>query len=235
MLNIRPSQERGIADHGWLRSKHSFSFASYYDPQQMGFRCLRVINEDIVQPSKGFGSHGHRDMEIISYVITGELEHKDSMGNGSIIRPGEVQYMSAGTGVRHSEYNASTEHPVHFLQIWILPDAQNHPPSYGQHDFSAEKQNQLKLVVDGKGEENALQINQDIKLYASCLDKSLRITHRFQPGRYGWIQVVKGEILISSESESLTLVSGDGLAISQEELLHIQANTPAEFLLFDLP
>lgn len=235
MLNIRLSQERGSADHGWLQSKHSFSFASYYDPKHMGFRCLRVINEDIVQPSQGFGTHGHQDMEIISYVIKGELEHKDSMGNGSIIRSGDVQYMCAGTGVRHSEYNASKENLVHFLQIWILPNAKNHTPNYQQQNFSTQKQNQLKLVVDGEGKDDSLKINQNIQLYASKLDQGHTATHQFLPDRYGWLQVIKGNLSISSASETISLQAGDGLAISEEEGLNIQANTDADFILFDLP
>lgn len=235
MLQLRPSTERGSADHGWLLAKHSFSFANYYDPNHMGFRCLRVINEDRVQPSKGFGTHGHRDMEIITYIIEGELEHKDSMGTIGRIKPGEVQYMCAGTGVRHSEYNASASELVHLLQIWILPNARNHKPNYQQADFSEERNNHLQLVVDGTGTGKAIQINQDIKLFSSILDQDKKADYQFATNRYGWIQIVKGELLLQTKTESILLKAGDGLAISDEKEIQWQAKSKTEFLLFDLP
>ncbi len=232
MITIRPSQKRGKANFGWLDSKHTFSFGSYYDPNYMGFGNLLVINEDKVQPSKGFGTHSHKDMEIISYVLQGELEHKDSIGNGSVIRPGDVQRMSAGTGIAHSEFNASNKDLVHFLQIWITPNQQGIEPSYEQKHFSVEeKQGNLKLVVSPDAKDNSVKIHQDVYVYVSILNKDDRIDHNLDYNRCTWIQVAKGSININNQ----TIKAGDGVAINKEtnlELVAIENNT--EILLFDL-
>ena len=235
MFHLRPSQSRGAANFGWLDSKHSFSFGQYYDPNHMGFRNLRVINEDKVLPSRGFGMHGHRDMEIISYVISGELAHKDSMNNGSVIRKGDVQRMSAGTGIRHSEFNNSNTSLVHFLQIWILPNKANHTPSYEERNFLGLRNNQLKLLVSGRDHTDALYINADIQLYGSELNKGQQLQYTFVSGRYGWIQLIKGELTLENDTEKMTLSSGDGVAISSISQLSMIAQTDCEFILFDLP
>ena len=235
MFQLRPSNARGAANFGWLDSKHSFSFGQYYDPNHMGFRNLRVINEDKVLPSKGFGTHGHRDMEIISYVISGELAHKDSMGNGSTIVRGDVQRMSAGTGVRHSEFNASNSELVHFLQIWILPNQSGHTPGYEERNFAGERHNQLRLMVSGDSSADALHINSDIQLFGSELDAEQSVTHAFAAGRHGWVQVVKGSLTVSDGSLSHTLEAGDGLGIANVGQVTLTASTECEFLLFDLP
>jgi quercetin 2,3-dioxygenase len=238
MITIRPQEQRGVADFGWLDSKHSFSFGNYYDPEQMGFASLRVINEDKVIPGKGFGTHGHQDMEIISYVLAGELEHKDSMGNGSVIRPGNVQRMSAGTGVRHSEFNPSDTNPVHFLQIWILPDSTGLEPSYEEKNFSSEiKQGQLTLLGSRDGRNNSLTIHQDVNLYLGSFTKSDRFTYEISEQRSVWLQVAKGEVRLNE----LLLQAGDGAAITEETEIAIAGNTEnnsndlnSEFLLFDM-
>ena len=231
MLQVRKSQERGYADHGWLRSFHSFSFAGYYDPAHMGYGNLRVINEDRVAPGQGFGTHGHRDMEIVSYVIDGALEHKDSMGTGSIIRPGDVQRMTAGTGVRHSEYNASKSDLVHFLQIWILPAKPGLAPGYEQKNFSTEdKQNRLRLVASSDGREGSITVHQDVSLYAGVLDPDVRVELAIAPGRHAWIQVVRGAV----EVDGRALVEGDGAAVSDETGLAMRATAASEVLVFDL-
>jgi quercetin 2,3-dioxygenase len=238
MIKVRPQEQRGVADFGWLDSKHSFSFGNYYDPQQMGFASLRVINEDKVMPGKGFGTHGHQDMEIISYVLAGELEHKDSMGNGSVIRPGNVQRMSAGTGVRHSEFNASDTNLVHFLQIWILPDSSGLEPSYEEKNFSSElQQHQLTLVGSRDGRNNSVTIHQDVNMYLGSLAKSDRLTYQISEQRVVWLQVVKGEVKLNE----LLLQTGDGAAITEETEIVISGNTEnnshdlnSEFLLFDM-
>jgi quercetin 2,3-dioxygenase len=239
MITIRPQDQRGVADFGWLDSKHSFSFGNYYDPKQMGFASLRVINEDKVMPGKGFGTHGHQDMEIISYVLEGELEHKDSMGNGSIIRPGDVQRMSAGTGVRHSEFNASDTNLVHFLQIWILPDSTGLEPSYEEKNFSSEiKQGELTLVGSRNGRDNSVTIHQDVNLYLGSLTKSDRLTYQIPEQRAVWLQVAKGGVKLNE----ILLQAGDGAAITEETVIAIVAeNTKnssqepnSEFLLFDM-
>jgi quercetin 2,3-dioxygenase len=231
MITVRPSRERGHADHGWLDSHHTFSFADYHDPRQMGFRALRVINEDRVAPAKGFGMHPHRDMEIISYVIEGAIEHKDSMGTGSVIRPGDVQRMSAGTGVLHSEFNASPELPVHFLQIWILPEQARLPPSYEQKHFpDEEKQGRLRVVAARDGRDGAVTVHQDVTVYAGLLGPGEVARHPLAPGRHAWVQVVRGAIDLGGKP----LSAGDGAAVSDEAELALTAREAAEVLVFDL-
>ena len=232
MITVRPAQARGNANFGWLNSKHTFSFGNYYDPNHMGFASLRVINEDKVQPGQGFGTHSHRDMEIISYVLKGELEHKDSIGNGSVIRPGDVQRMSAGTGIAHSEFNASANDPVHFLQIWIMPDRAGIKPSYEQKHFSlAEKQGKLRLVASRDGRDNSVTIHQDANLYVATLNNGDRVNYNTRDNRSVWIQVARGSVEINGNS----LQAGDGAAIIQETDLAIAATSnETEILLFDL-
>ena len=231
MLHIRKAAERGHADHGWLNTWHTFSFADYHDPQFMGFRGLRVINEDRVQPGEGFGTHPHRDMEIISYVIDGALEHKDSMGNGTVIRPGEVQRMSAGTGITHSEFNHSSKELVHFLQIWILPDTKGLEPGYEQTFFSDEdKRGRLRLVASKDGRDGSLTIHQDAALYDSILEEGMEIDYPVPAGRHLWLQVVCGAVNVNGVS----LGQSDGAAISDEALLKIIAEKDSELLLFNL-
>lgn len=232
MIQVRKNAERGRFDHGWLDTRHTFSFAEYYDPQHMGFSVLRVINEDRVSPESGFPTHGHRDMEIVSYVLDGALEHRDSLGNGSVIRPGDVQRMSAGTGVRHSEYNASDREPVHFLQIWILPDARSLTPSYEQKHFTpAELANRLRLVASPDGRDGSVTIHQNAFLYATKLEHGVPARHEFAPGRRGYVQVFNGEI----HANGVRLSTGDGARIELEDTLELAADSPAEVLLFDLP
>jgi redox-sensitive bicupin YhaK (pirin superfamily) len=199
MIAIRTSKDRGHVDHGWLDARHTFSFADYYDPAHMGFRALRVINEDRVQPAQGFPPHGHRDMEIVSYVLAGALEHRDSMGHGSVIRPGDVQRMSAGTGVRHSEYNPSPAEPVHFLQIWIEPEARHLPPGYEQKTYLAEdKCGRLRLIASRDGAEGSVVIHQDARIHATVLDPGQEVVHRPAPGRHAWVQVARGSVTLST-------------------------------------
>jgi hypothetical protein len=232
MITLRHARERGHAQHGWLESYHTFSFADYYDPRHLGFRALRVLNEDRVQPGKGFGTHPHQDMEIISYVLEGALEHQDSLGTGSVITPGEVQRMSAGTGVTHSEFNHSRSEPVHFLQIWILPERAGLPPSYEQRAFpAAEKQGKLRLVASRAGRQGSVTIHQAVNLYVSVLAPGEAVTHRLTPGRYAWVQVARGTITLNDTA----LSAGDGAAVSAETLLTVTARDQAEVLLFDLP
>lgn len=231
MIQIRKSNERGHAQHGWLESYHTFSFADYYDPQQMGFRTPRVINEDRVQPGKGFGTHAHRDMEIISYVLDRALEQKDSMGHGSVIRPGDLQLMRAGTGVTHSEYNASKDHLVHFLQIWILPDAQGLAPAYEQRHFPVEaRRNTLLPVVSRDGRNGALPIHQDAELYASILEQGHAVSYVLAESRHAWVQLIRGSVRLNN----LVLQEGDGAAVTGESLLDFSADAASEYLLFDL-
>jgi redox-sensitive bicupin YhaK (pirin superfamily) len=234
MITVRPGRERGHAEHGWLDSHHTFSFADYHDPKHMGFRALRVINEDRVAPGRGFGTHGHRDMEIISYVLEGALEHKDSMGTGSVLRPGDVQRMSAGTGVHHSEYNHSKTAPVHFLQIWIVPERAGLPPSYEERHFPVEeRRNQLRLVAARPplaAREGALTVHQDLALYAGVLDAGVSVRYPLDPGRYAWVQVARGAIDLGGER----LASGDGAAVSDEAELALAAPEASEVLVFDL-
>ncbi len=232
MRQVRKASERGHANHGWLDSHHTFSFANYYDPKFMGFRVLRVINDDRVAAGRGFGTHPHKDMEIISYVLEGALSHKDSMGTGSTIRPGDVQRMSAGTGVTHSEQNANGDEPVHFLQIWIMPDEPGHKPGYAQKTFPAEeKRDRLKLVASRDGVGGSVSLNQDIRLYATLLSPGATIEHRLPIGRHAWIQVASGSIDVDGQ----TLDAGDGLAVSDDPMLHLTGKVDAEVLLFDLP
>ena len=231
MLTIRKTNERGHADHGWLNTWHTFSFADYYDPEHMGFRDLRVINEDRVQPGEGFPTHPHRDMEIITYVLEGALEHKDSMGNGSVIVPGEVQRMSAGTGITHSEFNHSRSELVHFLQIWILPDKDRVNPGYEQKFYpDEEKRGTWRLIASADGRDNSVTIHQDVNLYAALLDPGEEIIHVIPQNRHAWLQVVRGLVVVNGQK----LVHGDGLAVSNEERLTVSAAIPAEVLLFDL-
>ena len=231
MLAIRPSNDRGVANFGWLDSRHTFSFGHYYDPKFMGFGPLRVINEDRVQPGQGFDTHGHSDMEIISYVLHGALEHKDSLGTGSIIQPGDVQRMTAGTGVRHSEFNASNSEDVHFLQIWILPEAKSLTPSYEQKHFApAERQGQLRLVASRDGREGSITVHQDVDLYAALLADGDELTHSLAAGRKGWLQVARGSVALNGE----TLNAGDGAALDGAESLRIEGSGDAEILLFDM-
>jgi hypothetical protein len=231
MIEIRRAAERGHAQHGWLDSRHTFSFADYYDERHMGFGPLRVINEDRVQPGQGFGTHSHRDMEIISYVLEGALEHKDSLGNGSVLRPGYVQRMSAGTGVRHSEFNHSESEPVHFLQIWIIPDRRNLPPSYEEREFAdAEKRDRLRLIASLDGREDSVVVHQDVDLYAAVVAPGAELGHAPRPGRKTWIQVARGAVAVNGEP----LGAGDGVAIVDEQRIAIRGEVDAEILLFDM-
>ncbi len=230
MITIRKAEERGHFDHGWLDTYHTFSFADYYDPDFMGFRTLRVINDDRVEPGRGFGTHGHRDMEIVTCVISGALEHRDSMGNGSIIRPGEVQRMSAGTGVMHSEMNGSRHDPVRLLQIWILPERRGITPGYEQKMFPEdERRGRLRLVASRDGREGSVTIHQDVAIHSAILDDGATVTHDFDEHRYGWIQVARGSVEINGQK----LKEGDGAAIADEPKVTI-SGTRAEVLLFDL-
>jgi redox-sensitive bicupin YhaK (pirin superfamily) len=232
MLTIRKSEERGHANHGWLDSYHTFSFASYYDPQNMSFRSLRVINQDQIAGGKGFGTHPHRDMEIITYMLEGSLEHKDSMGNGSIIQVGDVQRMSAGTGITHSEFNPSATESAHLLQIWILPNQDNVKPSYEQISFSREaKLNQLRLIVSPDGRENSVKIYQDAYVYASILEDSVEVTYAQNSNRYVWIQVARGSVLIGDR----LLNAGDAISSDRSDNWHLTGQGSAEILVFDLP
>ena len=229
---LRPAAERGHANHGWLDSWHSFSFADYRDPAHVHFGPLRVINEDRVSAGAGFGTHAHADMEIISYVLEGELEHKDSMGTGSVIRPGDVQRMSAGSGVRHSEFNHSRTQLVHFLQVWIIPDVRGIAPEYEQRSFSAdEKRGRLRLVASGDGADGSLRIHQDARLYAGLFDGSERAPHALQPGRLGYVQVARGSIELNGQP----LGAGDGAMLRDEPGMDFSAGKGAEVLVFDLP
>jgi len=232
MIQIRRSKDRGHFDHGWLDTYHTFSFADYHDPHFMGFRTLRVLNEDRVAPGQGFGTHGHRDMEIISYVLEGELAHRDSMGNGSVIVPGDVQYVSAGTGVRHSEFNASKTDVTHFVQIWILPDRDGYAPRYGQERLEdGDKLGRLRLAASPDGADGSIAIRQDARVYASILEAGKAAALDLASGRHAWIQVLRGAVKVNGNE----LSAGDGLAASSERRLDIAAASPkAEFLAFDL-
>ncbi|MGH7802402.1 MAG: pirin family protein [Thermodesulfobacteriota bacterium] len=231
MIKIRRSNERGHTNLGWLDSYHTFSFGDYYDPEHMGFRNLRVINEDRVKPGAGFGKHPHRDMEIITYVLDGALEHRDSMGNSSVIRPGEVQRMSAGTGITHSEYNHSQTEPVHLLQIWILPKEKGIKPGYEQRAFSAEeRKDKLRLVAALDGRDGAVTVHQDVDLFVTMLAPGNEVTHRLKPGRHAWVQLARGSVILNG----YPLKEGDGAAVSEEEIIEIKATDVSEILLFDL-
>ena len=231
MITVRRSDARGHANHGWLDSRHTFSFADYYDPREMGFGSLRVINEDRVQPGKGFGTHPHRDMEIISYVLEGALEHKDSLGTGSVIRPGDVQRMSAGTGVLHSEYNPSPREPVHFLQIWIEPSVRGVKPSYEQKAFSADdKRGRLRLVASPDGADGSVSIHQDARVYAALLDGDKALTYAVPEGHRAYVHVARGSVQVNGQQ----LDAGDGAKIAAEAQLRFANGRQAELLLFDL-
>jgi redox-sensitive bicupin YhaK (pirin superfamily) len=240
MITVRPAQDRGIANFGWLDSRHTFSFGNYHDPNHMGFADLRVINEDKVTPGQGFGTHAHRDMEIISYVLEGALAHKDSIGTGSVIRPGDVQRMSAGTGIQHSEFNASTTDPVHFLQIWILPEQKGIKPGYEQKTIAeAEKRGILRLIGSRDGREGSITIHQDVNLYATILGEGETVSYPLAEGRVAWLQVVRGAVQVNDQ----TLTAGDGAAITplgngeatEEAQITLQGTSnDAEVLLFDM-
>lgn len=232
MLTLRRSNDRGHRDHGWLDARHSFSFADYHDPAHMGFRVLRVINEDVIAPGQGFGTHPHRDMEILTYVIEGALEHKDNLGNGSVITPGDVQWMSAGTGVMHSEFNPSPDQPTHLLQIWILPDRKGRRPAYAEKHFpAAERRGKLRLVASGDGAAGSLAWGQDVRLYASLLAPGQTAGLDLAAGRCAWVQVVRGSLDINGQA----LADGDAVAAVDEARLDIAAIGDSEFLVFDLP
>lgn len=231
MIAIRHAEQRGAANFGWLDSRHSFSFGHFYDPDHMGFGPLRVINEDKVQPGMGFDTHGHQDMEIISYVLEGALEHKDSIGTGSVIRPGDVQRMTAGTGIRHSEFNHSQSDPVHFLQIWVLPERDGLEPGYEQKTFPAEERTgALRLLASRDGEDGALTIHQDVRLFGALLNAGGELTHVLQPERRAWVQLVRG----SAEIDGERLYPGDGAAVTDETAITMKATSAAELLLFDM-
>jgi redox-sensitive bicupin YhaK (pirin superfamily) len=232
MIAIRRASERGHGQHGWLNTYHTFSFSDYHDPGHMGFRVLRVINEDRVAPGRGFGMHGHRDMEILSYVLEGALAHTDSLGNGSVLRPGELQRMSAGTGIRHSEFNPSDSEPVHFYQIWLLPDRQGLTPSYDQRTFPTEERSgRLRVVASPGGRDGSLAIHQDAEVLLTTLAAGDHVTHALAPGRHAWLQVLRG----SARLNGLTLATSDGAAVSDESSLSILAPEACEVMLFDLP
>jgi redox-sensitive bicupin YhaK (pirin superfamily) len=230
MMTIRKANERGHAQHGWLDSYHTFSFANYYDPEWMGFRSLRVINDDLVMPGQGFGTHPHRDMEIITYILSGALEHKDSMGNGRVIKPGEVQYMAAGTGIQHSEFNPAPDEAVHFLQIWVQPDRKGLKPSYAEKSYADADRGRLHLVTSKSGRDGSLTINQDADLYLAKLDEGQKVTHRLKPGRHAWVHVAEGEVTLNGQ----TLKGGDAASLSGESAVQLTGAKPAQVLLFDL-
>lgn len=231
MITVRQATDRGAVNMGWLDARHSFSFGSYYDPDHMGFGVLRVINEDRIEPAQGFGTHGHKDMEIVTYMIEGALEHKDSMGNGSVIRVGDVQRMSAGTGVQHSEFNHSDREKAHLLQIWLLPERAGIEPGWEEKHFStAEKQNRLKLIASPDARHESLKIHQSVDLYASVLDEGAELGHDLVDGRRGWLQVVSGQVSLNDQ----VMNEGDGAAIESTSRLEIKARTASEFLLFDM-
>lgn len=231
MIKIRKAKDRGHFNFGWLDTYHTFSFGDYHDPSFMGFRSLRVINEDSVHAGRGFPTHSHRDMEIITYILEGALEHRDSMGNGSVIRPGDVQRMTAGTGVSHSEANASPEEPVHLLQIWIMPEQRGLKSSYEEKFFGdGMKQDSMRLIASADGRDGSVTVHQDVSVYAAVLDAGKEVKHQLAPNRHAWIQVARGAIVLNGEN----LDQGDGAAISAESALTIEAREPAEILLFDL-
>jgi redox-sensitive bicupin YhaK (pirin superfamily) len=231
MLRVRPAAARGHANHGWLRTFHTFSFATYHDPQHVRFRSLRVMNEDFVAPGQGFGTHPHQDMEIVTYVLEGALEHKDSLGNGTVLRPGEFQRMTAGTGITHSEFNPSATEPVHLYQIWLFPERPGLEPSYEQQRFPEQgRQNQLQLVASRNAEQGSLRIHQDVRIYLSAVAAGHTLTQVLPPGRHAWLQVLRGRVALNG----VPLETSDGVAVSDEPLLSIQAQSDAELMLFDL-
>ena len=227
---IRRANERGHASHGWLDTYHTFSFANYYDPEHMGYRSLRVINDDIVMPGEGFGTHPHRDMEIITYVLSGQLEHKDSMGNGRIIKPGEVQYMAAGTGVQHSEFNPSNDEAVHLLQIWIQPDRKGAKPNYAEKSMSKLPQGQFNLITSKTGRDGSIAINQDADLWLAKLGTGNRVTHTLAANRHAWLHIAEGEVTVNGEK----LSGGDAIAFDEAGTVELNATKPSQVLLFDL-
>ncbi|QVL45883.1 MAG: pirin family protein [Methylophilaceae bacterium] len=232
MIKIRKSDERGYADHGWLNARHSFSFAEYHDPANMGYSVLRVINEDVIAGGGGFGMHSHCDMEIITYILSGELRHRDSLGNGAVIGVGDVQRMTAGSGVRHSEFNASADAPVHLLQIWLLPAENNLPPSYEDKHFAQEqKKNRWCLIASPELSDNALKIHQDVRLYASLLSAQSTVAMDLYIKRCAYLQIAKGEVFVNG----IALTAGDAAKIEQEVTVEIEAQSAAELLWFDLP
>jgi redox-sensitive bicupin YhaK (pirin superfamily) len=231
MITLRPADSRGHFDFGWLDTRHTFSFGEYFDPEHEQFRTLRVLNEDRVQSGKGFGTHAHRDMEILTWVLSGALEHRDSLGTHGIIRPGEAQVMSAGTGIRHSEFNASATEPVHFLQIWILPEQQGLAPRYDQVAFSeADLQNRLRLIASPEGTEGSVKLSQDVKVFVARLDAGQEALSVFAPGRAGFLQLVKGSVSLNGT----TMQAGDGARIEGEPAIKVVASAPSEILFFDL-
>jgi redox-sensitive bicupin YhaK (pirin superfamily) len=231
MIQVRRKDERGHFDHGWLDTYHTFSFADYYDPRQMGFRSLRVINEDRVKPGYGFGRHGHRDMEIVTYVLEGALEHKDSLGHGEVLRPGEFQRITAGTGIEHSEFNPSSSEPVHLYQIWLLPERRGLTPGYEQKAFpDAEKHGRWRVVASRDGRDGSLTINQDAAIALATLDAGRELTYPLAPGRHAWLQVLRGTVGVNGEA----LTAGDGVAVSAEEALTVRATEASEVMLFDM-
>ena len=230
MMTLRKSNERGHANHGWLDTYHTFSFADYYDPQWVHFRSLRVINDDLVMPGEGFGTHPHRDMEIVTYILSGALEHKDSMGNGRVIRKGELQYMAAGTGVQHSEFNPSNEEAVRLLQIWIMPDAKGVKPRYAEKSLANAETGKLHLMTSKTGRDNSIAIHQDADLWLAKLDAGQNVSHSLAKNRNAWIHVAEGEVVLNGT----TLSGGDAAAISDETKLQLSANKPSQVLLFDL-
>ncbi len=230
MMKIRKANERGHAEHGWLDSYHTFSFADYYDPHWMGFRSLRVINDDLVMPGMGFGKHPHRDMEIITYILSGSLEHKDSMGNGRVIRTGDVQYMAAGSGVQHSEFNPSKEEAVHLLQIWIQPDEKGVQPRYAEKALAKAQPGLLSLVTSKRGRDGSIAIHQEADLWLAKFNGGEQAAHELAPGRHAWVHVAEGEISLNGK----TLHGGDAAAVSDEKALKFEASKPAQVLLFDL-
>ena len=230
MIKIRKSNERGHVDHGWLNARHTFSFADYYDPGHTHFQTLRVINEDRVAPKMGFGMHPHHDMEIITYVISGALRHNDSMGNTAVMRAGDVQRISAGTGILHSEYNDSTTEPVHLLQIWLFPDHKGAKPGYAEKSFAQAERGRLHLITSGKGRDGSIPINQDADLYLGKLDKDNSIKQVIGPKRHAWLQLIEGDLDVNG----VKLETGDAAAISEVNTLEISAKKPSDFLLFDL-
>jgi quercetin 2,3-dioxygenase len=231
MFQVRRGTERGHFNHGWLDTYHTFSFGDYHDPRHMHFQSLRVMNEDRVEPGQGFGMHPHRDMEIVTYVLSGALEHKDSMGNGEVLRPGEFQRMSAGSGLLHSEFNPSNTEPVHLYQIWLFPGRKGVTPSYEQRAFpEAEKRGRLRVVASPDGRDGSLTIGQDASVFLSSLDVNQRVTHELQPGRHAWLQVLRGAV----DLEGSVLVAGDGVAVSDESAVSVRATEPSEVMLFDL-
>ena len=230
MMNIRRANERGHADYGWLNTNYTFSFADYYDPEWMGYRSLRVINDDVVAGGGGFGTHPHRDMEIITYVLSGSLEHKDSMGNGRIIKPGEVQYMAAGTGIRHSEFNPSSSEPVHLLQIWIEPDKKNAKPAYAERSFTNAPTGKLSLVASKSGRDGSIPINQDADFLVGKFAAGDKVTYSLKKERNAWLHVAEGQVELNGEK----LNAGDGVAVSDENQLTLKSTSAAQVLLFDM-